>query len=405
MIKLGKTLPASKPGLNPPLGEVKNSRTRTTEWRILCGAYLVVAVVYVYYYPIMLLLSVPSDWFILQEATGALTSYGLYMALLVLPLVSMLAIVLFGHVRAERVPVKRIPRSAVLIALLGVSLIVYVLGWLQIAINFRGLFNRLHRTEIPYFSSQAWVVGVMVAQTVTFAVIYYWKSLEWRIRVLGVCLIGVIFFTDFILLGGRRFALPVILFIVYRDNVLVSPWRNWGRCVFLIVGGFALFFFGGLREFVVSGDERYITTGNVVALTSESNEFQEVGNGIDNVTRFAEVSGFSYGSTYLMAPSIFIPRKMWIEKPISLTFITGGMISPFSEAYLNFGPYGLLIICLGVGAVAFVAVGGRDSFVSCCVFAFVFDQMRTGFAELIYTTVVIAAIYWLCKQRAPAVTR
>jgi hypothetical protein len=372
---------------------------RTRDWKVICFAYAAVGSVYIYYYPLLLLFSGTAADAILKNPDGTFSDYLTYSLLLGLPMLGMIGIILLGRVKnspAQRW--HRVPRTALLTFFACLSLLAYAVCTVEVARDFQGLFNRAHR-QLAFFNSQIWVVSVVMAQTVSCVTIHYWRDLSRLNKFLGVVLIGAIVLIDFVLLGGRRYSLPVILYFVYRSGLLSLELRRWYNAVLFGAFCLMLFLFGGAREFVIKGEERYATMRNVVSLTSESNEFQEIGNGIDNMTHLTYLTGFENGRTYLLSPYIFVPRALWSGKPVSLTFVAGAMISPFAEAYLNFGHFGVLVVCLGFGAVALLATGGRDSFASCCLLAFVFDQMRTGFAELIYTAALIAAIHWLCTRK------
>lgn len=115
-----------------------------------------------------------------------------------------------------------------------------------------------------------------------------------------------------------------------------------------------------------------------------------------------------WGLTYLAAPTLFIPRAIWIDKPESLslqfmrdafgtTALMGYAYTPVTEAYLNFGAVGpfLMYAILSVLMVKLVRNVDRHVGLYFISFALVVDFNRGDTAGTLYQLVVVGAAYSL----------
>ena len=79
-----------------------------------------------------------------------------------------------------------------------------------------------------------------------------------------------------------------------------------------------------------------------------------------NFVRVIEINWITYGNQLLGALLFFIPRSLWVEKPIGsgsnlaikMDYIFGGISMPFiAEGYVNFGLFGSLFFMLFLGII------------------------------------------------------
>ncbi|HEX2721348.1 MAG TPA: hypothetical protein VHM24_00420, partial [Gemmatimonadaceae bacterium] len=113
-----------------------------------------------------------------------------------------------------------------------------------------------------------------------------------------------------------------------------------------------------------------------------------------------------WGFTYIAAPSLFMPRALWPDKPESLSiqfmrdaFGTTGLMgfayTPVTEAFLNFSWVGPFIVFAVVSILMVKLVRNADAhpglyFLS---FAFVVDFNRGDFGGTFYALVVAGGAY------------
>jgi oligosaccharide repeat unit polymerase len=205
-------------------------------------------------------------------------------------------------------------------------------------------------------------------------------------------------------MGNRRDFLAMFIFlfgVVATRRHLVIGWKT-------VVGGFVAFavmnIIGVARLFIEN--PAFMAEANPVQTIVTNNEFVSPIQTLMYYTLHAHP--LRWGMTYLGAPSLFIPRAIWIDKPESLSlqfmrdaFGTTGLMgyayTPVTEAYINFGVVGPFLIFSILSVLMVKLIRDVNSHVGLYFisFALVVDFNRGDSAGTFYQLVVVGMAYWL----------
>jgi hypothetical protein len=207
-------------------------------------------------------------------------------------------------------------------------------------------------------------------------------------------------------LGNRRDFMPMFIFlagiVATKRHAIVRA----GTVAVGLVAFVALTVLGVLRQVI---ENPMLLASNVSDLLITQNEFVSP---IQTLMYYVlKPRPLRLGWTYLSAPSLFIPRVFWPEKPESLSLqfmrdafgavnMMGYAYTPVTEAYLNFGWVGPFIILslLSLGMVKLVKHADAHPGLYFICFALVVDFNRGDFGGLFYSVVCVGVAYWLMSQ-------
>jgi len=168
----------------------------------------------------------------------------------------------------------------------------------------------IDRGQVLLLGTQVWVVSMFVFNGLAMYMLAGWGNLGSGAR--RLLLGSIAFFVLFQLsLGNRRDFLPMFLFVV---GIVATRRRSVIRLGTIVAGfaGFlALTLIGLLRE--VMGNPAVLLQRSPVRLLVTQSEFVSP---IQTLMHYIDVSRpLRWGWTYIAAPSLFIPRAFWPDKP------------------------------------------------------------------------------------------
>ena len=128
---------------------------------------------------------------------------------------------------------------------------------------------------------------------------------------------------------------------------------------------------------------------------------------IQTLMHYIDVSRpLRWGWTYIAAPSLFIPRAFWPDKPESLSlqfmrdkfgsiFLMGFAYTPVTEAFINFGWLGPFVMFSLLSIIMVKLVRNADLYPGLYFFAFayVLDFNRGDFGGTLYSLIFVAGGY------------
>jgi len=254
----------------------------------------------------------------------------------------------------------------------------------------------LSRTEIFETHSQLWVVLMMIinASSIFIIVNFY------RLNILSKIIFILTTFSFIFIhaqMGNRRDYLPIILSVVclylFRKKIKINF-----KLIFISI---VLFIFSFWISISRNANSTGLSNDDKVELAISSNEFIYPMQTLLFVIR--DNWDFRLGETYLLLPfQTLIPRVIYPSKPKSLGSelvikSTGGgqgyAFTPTTEAYLNFGLLGPIIIhfFLGIFLVKLVKnVSLNHNLLTYIIFfSLVFDFMRGDFSGITYQLLVM----------------
>ena len=264
--------------------------------------------------------------------------------------------------------------------------------------------SELSRTEIFETHSQLWVVLMMMINASSIFIILNFYRLNFSSKIVFI-LTTFSFVLIHAQMGNRRDYLPIILSVIcsYLFNKKIKI--NFK----LIVISFFLFIFSFWISVSRNKSSLSLSNSNKIELAISSNEFIYPMQTLLFVIR--DNYDFRYGQTYLFLPlQIIIPRAIYPSKPIGLgselvVNSTGGgqgyAYTPTTEAYLNFGYIGPLVIFFffGIFLINLVkSVSFYGNLITYIIFySLIFDFMRGDFASFIYQLMIMGFIIELYK--------
>ena len=257
----------------------------------------------------------------------------------------------------------------------------------------------LSRTEIFETHSQLWVVLMMIINASSIFIIINF----YRLNILSKIIFILTTFSFIFIhaqMGNRRDYLPIILsvfcFYLFKKKIKINF-----KLIFI---SFVLFIFSFWISISRDANSTRLSNDDKVELAIASNEFIYPMQTLLFVIR--DNYDFRLGQTYLFLPlQTLIPRAIYPSKPIGLgselvVNSTGGgqgyAYTPTTEAYLNFGYIGPLVIFFffGIFLINLVkSVSSYGNLITYIIFySLIFDFMRGDFASFIYQLLIMRFI-------------
>lgn len=266
-------------------------------------------------------------------------------------------------------------------------------------------FLTLDRTQMSWLYTQTWVVSMMIMNGFAMYMIAGWPWLGRNARRLVAATLAA-FVLFHIGLGNRRDFLAIFIFlagmIASRRRAVIGI-----RTVMITFLVFVVFMLLGVVRQVRNAPWAIYTNDRLISLV-EHNEFTMP---IQTVTYYVTANQpLRYGKTYLAAPSTFIPRSLWPEKPVGLSLqfnrdqfgeaITSGYAyTPVTEAYINFsfvGPF-IVMSLVSLATVFLVKHARQRPMLYFLCFALALDFNRGSSASVFYFLVVVGVAVSLMR--------
>lgn len=261
----------------------------------------------------------------------------------------------------------------------------------------------IDRSQVGYLGTQLWVVSMFAMNGIAMFMIAGWSGLSRSRRVAVVA--SVILFVGFQLaMGNRRDFMPMLIFvagiIATRRRAIIGFWGVVAGAV-----AFVLFTAIGIVRQVLQ-DPTVLFRFNPVQVLVTQNEFvSPIFTLMHYVNTFRPLR---WGLTYIAAPTLFVPRAIWPDKPESLSlqfmrdaFGTTGLMgfayTPVTEAFLNFwwvGPF-VVFAVLSLAMVKLVRNASAHPGLYFVCFALVVDFNRGDFGGAFYSVAVVGGAYAL----------
>jgi hypothetical protein len=259
----------------------------------------------------------------------------------------------------------------------------------------------IDRSQVRFIGTQTWVVSMFVVNGLVMYMFAGWPQLSRKARVLLVVSVTAFILVQ-LFLGNRRDFLPMLIFLA---GVVATRRHAVVRLGTVILGAISfavLTLVGVLRQVI---ETPWLLAGNLTDMLVTQNEFvSPIQTLIFYVTKARPLR---LGWTYLSAPSLFIPRAFWPEKPESLSlqfmrdaFGTIGMMgyayTPVTEAFLNFGWVGPFVfhVLLSIAMVKLVKHADAHPGLYFVCFSLVVDFNRGDFGGTLYGLLIVGAAYW-----------
>lgn len=253
--------------------------------------------------------------------------------------------------------------------------------------------------------TQLWVVLMFVMNGFVMYMMLGWPSLTKRARWITVIAVGI--FVLFLLsIGTRRDFLPMFIFMA---GVVATRRRSVIRAGTVVMGFVAftaMTAIGIIRQ--VADNPAILMRFNPIELLVTQSEFVSP---IQTLMHYTIVDRpLRWGLTYLAAPSLFLPRAFWPDKPESLSLqfmrdafasvgLMGFAYTPVTEAFLNFswpGPF-LVFSVLSILLLKLVRNAERYPGIYFMVFAYTLDFNRGDFGGTFYSLLVVGVAYKLMQ--------
>jgi len=263
--------------------------------------------------------------------------------------------------------------------------------------------NMSSRTELGSIVTQLWIVLSFMIITITTFLIFNFQKLNNKSRLIFVLIIILYVIFQFSL-GNRRQIAGIIFFSISFILSFFRKKMNFKTIVILsilFIGSFAISI---LRD----ANTRTLDRAGQIEVALASNEFI-----YPMQTTYYLLKNnwdFRFGSTYIFLPfQLLIPRIIYPGKPSTLggefiiktfgkRFRQGFAYTPVSEAYLNFGYIGPLIMFffLGVFFDFLLKINYTNlNYVYFMFYGLVFDFCRGDFGSIFYAVFVMYVVYRL----------
>ncbi len=259
----------------------------------------------------------------------------------------------------------------------------------------------IDRAQVGRLGTQLWVVSMFFVNGCVMFMFAGWSSLTRSARIaLVVIVVGFVLFQ--LAMGNRRDFLPMFVFLAGVVATRKHAVIRFGSVVAGMIAFAAFTAIGIVRQ--VLQDPAILLRYNPVQMVVTQNEFVSPIYTLMYYT--THTRPLRLGFTYFAAPSLFFPRALWPDKPLSLSlqfmldaFGTTGLMgfayTPVTEAFLNFswvGPFIVfaLLSILMVKLVRKVEVHPGLYFVA---FALTVDFNRGDFGGTFYAMVIVGGAY------------
>jgi oligosaccharide repeat unit polymerase len=260
---------------------------------------------------------------------------------------------------------------------------------------------RIDRGQTQFLGTQLWVVMIFVVNGLTMFMFAGWSALSRLEKFLLVAMLGL-FIVFQLAMGNRRDFLAMFIFLT---AVVMTKRKSVVRLTTVIAGfvAFAAFMAIGIIRQVFE-DAALLVRYNPLEIILTQNEFVTP---IYTLMHYVNnVRPLRWGVTYLTAPTQFIPRAVWPDKPESLslqfmrdafgsTGLIGFAYTPVTEAFLNFswvGPF-IVFAILSILMVKLVRNAERHSGLYFILFALVVDFQRGEFSGTFYAFCFVGGAY------------
>jgi oligosaccharide repeat unit polymerase len=242
---------------------------------------------------------------------------------------------------------------------------------------------------------------IFVVNGLTMFMFAGWSALSRLEKFLLVAMLGL-FIVFQLAMGNRRDFLAMFIFLT---AVVMTKRKSVVRLTTVIAGfvAFAAFMAIGIIRQVFE-DAALLVRYNPLEIILTQNEFVTP---IYTLMHYVNnVRPLRWGVTYLTAPTQFIPRAFWPDKPESLslqfmrdafgsTGLIGFAYTPVTEAFLNFswvGPF-IVFAILSILMVKLVRNAERHSGLYFILFALVVDFQRGEFSGTFYAFCFVGGAY------------
>lgn len=263
------------------------------------------------------------------------------------------------------------------------------------------LTGALDRRKNLLLGTQLWVVAIFAMNGLVMYMFAGWQRLSPTVR--RWLVVYVALFVIFALsMGNRRDFLAMFIFLFG----VVATRRHLVIGIKTVLGGvfaFVVMNVIGVARIIIE-NPAFLAQANPVQTMVTNNEFVSPIQTLMYYTLHHHP--LRWGSTYLGAPGLFIPRAVWLDKPQSLslqfmrdafgtTALMGYAYTPVTEAYINFGVIGpfLIFAVLSVLMVKLVRDVDVHPGLYFITFALVVDFNRGDAAGTFYQLVVVGAAY------------
>lgn len=260
----------------------------------------------------------------------------------------------------------------------------------------------IDRSQVRFIGTQAWVVSMFVVNGFVMYMMAGWGQLSRKARVILVASVTA-FVVLQLFLGNRRDFMPMFIFLAGIAATKRHAIVRTGTLVLASVAFAILTVLGMLRQIIANP---MLLASNLSDLLVTQNEFVSP---IQTLMYYVQrTRPLRLGWTYIAAPSLFIPRVFWPEKPESLSFqfmreafgtvgLMGYAYTPVTEAFINFGWVGPFIVftVLSLGMIKLVKRADAHPGLYFICFSLVVDFNRGDFGGLFYSVVCVGAAFWL----------
>lgn len=304
-------------------------------------------------------------------------------------------------VSAESMARTRPTFSNAVVLLLAFAVIAFyaLLGGAEIGFDFD------RRNGGASVGTQLWVVAMFLMNGFVMYLMLGWPALTHRARWILVSSVGL--FVLFLLsIGTRRDFLPMLVFLA---GVVATRRRAVVRAGTVIMGFLAftaMTAIGIIRQ--ISDNPAILARFNPIELLVTQSEFVTP---IQTLMHYTTVDRpLRWGLTYISAPSLFLPRVFWPEKPESLSLqfmrdafasigLMGFAYTPVTEAFLNFswpGPF-IIFAIISIFLMKLVRNASNYPGLYFIVFAYTLDFNRGDFGGIFYSLVVVGVAFKLMQ--------
>ena len=207
--------------------------------------------------------------------------------------------------------------------------------------------------------------------------------------------IFILFIIIFLFTGSRGYILLPIIFLVFNSFTnLRKRYLIPVLSIIVVVSFFSFSFLGSLRSFDNSSDftlDKMLEQSDKYSINDYQLQFRD-----ESTLKYYKDRPFFYGSTYLSIFTSFIPRKLLgsykpnmldgtIARNVFRVFNAGYPIHPVTEARLNFGVFGFLIIFL-IGYVYAGFIFGAYDLINKYIFSYLIFFSQTSYSTyLLYS--------------------
>ena len=263
----------------------------------------------------------------------------------------------------------------------------------------------IDRSQVRFIVTQTWVVSMYVLNGFVMYMIAGWAQLGKKPRVILAVSVTA-FIALQISLGNRRDFMPMLIFLA---GIIATKRHAVVRTGTVALAGLAfvaMTIIGVLRQVF---ENPMLLAGNLSDLLVNQSEFVSP---IQTLMYYVQKDRpLRLGWTYFSAPSMFIPRVLWPEKPESLSLqfmrdafgtlgLMGYAYTPVTEAYLNFGWVGpfMVFALLSLAMTKLVKHADVHPGLYFICFSLTVDFNRGDSVGFVSSVVYMGAAFWLMSM-------